>query len=200
MCYMNNIDIMSILLTVGTAFLGFAVSFVQYIISRINEKKKTEIKYIINSNSSNVNYKNISVNDNIENTTVEENYLNRLLESYHNQALQQASIQFWFSIIASVLGFAFIFVIIFFEENKTWYEYVLKTLPGAIVEIISVLFINQARETRERATNLFKELNYDSKIEKSVEIVDTIDNSDIKSDVKAKIALHIIGINDNDNR
>lgn len=197
---MNNIDIMSILLTVGTAFLGFAVSFVQYIISRINEKKKTEIKYIINSNSSNVNYKNISVNDNIENTTVEENYLNRLLESYHNQALQQASIQFWFSIIASVLGFAFIFVIIFFEENKTWYEYVLKTLPGAIVEIISVLFINQARETRERATNLFKELNYDSKIEKSVEIVDTIDNSDIKSDVKAKIALHIIGINDNDNR
>lgn len=110
--------------------------------------------------------------------------------------LQQASIQFWFSIIASVLGFAFIFIIIFFEENKTWYEYILRSLPGAIVEVISVLFINQARETRERATNLFKELNYDNKIERSVDIANAIDNVDIKSDVKAKIALYIIGMND----
>lgn len=192
----NNIDIMSILLTAGTAFFGVVVSFVQYIISRKNEKKEIEIKYNVKNISSNENTKSGAINNNIENPNIEENYLQRLLESYHNQALQQASIQFWFSIIASVLGFVFIFIIIFFEENKTWYEYILKSLPGAIVEVISVLFINQARETRERATNLFKELNYDNKIEKSVDIADTIDNSDVKSDVKAKIALHIIGMND----
>lgn len=191
----NNIDIMSILLTAGTAFFGVVVSFVQYIISRKSEKKEIEIKYNVKNISSNENTKSGAIN-NIENPNIEENYLQRLLESYHNQALQQASIQFWFSIIASVLGFVFIFIIIFFEENKTWYEYILKSLPGAIVEVISVLFINQARETRERATNLFKELNYDNKIEKSVDIADTIDNSDVKSDVKAKIALHIIGMND----
>lgn len=189
----NNIVIISILLTVGTAVLGIIVSFVQYIISRKIEKKEIEIKYNINKN---MNSNENSVNEKIENPIIEENYLHRLLESYHDQALQQASIQFWFSIIASVLGFVFIFVMIIFEENKTWYEYILKTLPGAIVEMISVLFINQAKETRERATNLFEELNYDNKIEKSADIADTIDNADIKSNVKAKIALHIIGMND----
>lgn len=189
----NNIVIISILLTVGTAVLGIIVSFVQYIISRKIEKKEIEIKYNINKN---MNSNENPVNEKIENPIIEENYLHRLLESYHDQALQQASIQFWFSIIASVLGFVFIFVMIIFEENKTWYEYILKTLPGAIVEMISVLFINQAKETRERATNLFEELNYDNKIEKSADIADTIDNADIKSNVKAKIALHIIGMND----
>lgn len=193
---MNNIDIISIILTVGTGLLGVAASVVQYINSRINEKKEIEIKYNIKKIASNENSKNGTINNIPKNSNVEENYLHRLLESYHNQALQQASIQFWFSIIASVLGFIFIFIIIFFEENKTWYEYILKTLPGAIVEVISILFINQARETRERATNLFKELNYDNKIEKSVDIANTIDNADVKSDVKAKIALHIIGMND----
>ncbi len=189
----NNIVIISILLTVGTAVLGIIVSFVQYIISRKIEKKEIEIKYNINKN---MNSNENPVNEKIENPIIEENYLHRLLESYHDQALQQASIQFWFSILASVLGFVFIFVMIIFEENKTWYEYILKTLPGAIVEMISVLFINQAKETRERATNLFEELNYDNKIEKSADIADTIDNADIKSNVKAKIALHIIGMND----
>lgn len=90
-------------------------------------------------------------------------------------------------------------MIIFLEENNIWYEYILKTFPGVIVEIISALFISQAKETRERATNLFEELNYDNKIEKSVDITDAIENNDVKSAVKAKIALHIIGINDNNN-
>ena len=197
---MDNIHIISIILTVGTGFLGVVVLFGQYINSRINEKKEIKIKYSIKNGSSNENSKNGTVNDSIEELYNEKNYLHRLLESYHNQALQQSSIQFWFSIIASVLGFAFIFFIIFVEENQTWYEYILKSLPGAIVEVISALFINQARETRERATNLFTELNYDNKIEKSVDIANTIDNNDVRSDVKAKIALHIIGMDDNDSK
>lgn len=196
---MNHIELMSVLLTAGTAFLGVATLFIQYLISRMNEKKETEIKYGIKTIHSGEHFKTGTVNENTENSNDEENYLQRLLESYHSQALQQASIQFWFSVIASVLGLVFIFTIIFFEENTTWYEYILKTFPGVIVEVISVLFINQAKETRERATNLFKELNYDSKIEKSVAIADTIENEDMKSNVKAKIALYIIGINDNNN-
>lgn len=199
---MKNIDIMSLILTVGTGFLGVAVSVVQYIISRRRDEKEVEIKYNIRdiNSSLHVNSKNVKVNDNVKIIDVKEDYLHRLLESYHNQALQQANIQFWFSIFASVLGFSFIFLIVFLEKDKTWYEYILKTLPGVIVEVISVLFISQARETRERATNLFKELNYDNKIEKSVDIANTIDNNDVKSDVKAKIALHIIGMNDNGNK
>lgn len=199
---MNNMDIMSIILTVGTGLLGVAVTFVQYIISRTSEKKEIEIKYNIrNTNSSlHEDLKNGNANDNADSSDIKDDYVHTLLESYHNQAIQQANIQFWFSIIASIVGFAFIFMIIFLEENNVWYEYILKTFPGVIVEVISALFISQAKETRERATNLFEELNYDNKIDKSVDIADTIENNDVKSEVKAKIALHIIGINDNNDK
>lgn len=199
---MNNIDIMSIILTVGTGLLGVAVTFVQYIISRRSETKEIEIKYNIrNTNSSlHEDLKNGNANDNADSSDIKDDYVHTLLESYHNQAIQQANIQFWFSIIASIVGFAFIFMIIFLEENNVWYEYILKTFPGVIVEVISALFISQAKETRERATNLFEELNYDNKIDKSVDIADTIENNDVKSEVKAKIALHIIGINDNNDK
>lgn len=199
---MNNIDIMSIILTVGTGLLGVAVTFVQYIISRRSETKEIEIKYNIrNTNSSlHEDLKNGNANDNADSSDIKDDYVHTLLESYHNQAIQQANIQFWFSIIASIVGFAFIFMIIFLEENNVWYEYILKTFPGVIVEVISALFISQAKETRERATNLFEEINYDNKIDKSVDIADTIENNDVKSEVKAKIALHIIGINDNNDK
>lgn len=199
---MNNMDIMSIILTVGTGLLGVAVTFVQYIISRRSETKEIEIKYNIrNTNSSlHEDLKDGNSNDNADSSDIKDDYVHTLLESYHNQAIQQANIQFWFSIIASIVGFAFIFMIIFLEENNVWYEYILKTFPGVIVEVISALFISQAKETRERATNLFEELNYDNKIDKSVDIADTIENNDVKSEVKAKIALHIIGINDNNDK
>lgn len=72
----NNIVIISILLTVGTAVLGIIVSFVQYIISRKIEKKEIEIKYNINKN---MNSNENPVNEKIENPIIEENYLHRLL-------------------------------------------------------------------------------------------------------------------------
>jgi len=197
---MKNTDMISIVLTVGTGILGVVMLYIQYIINKRSEKKETEIKY----NSKNVNsipdqsIKDDYPDDNKETSGITEDYLHILLESYHTQALQQANTQFWFSIVASTLGFVFIFAIIFLEEDRTWYEYILKTFPGVIVQIISALFITQAKETRERATELFKELNYDNKIGKSVEIADTIENNDIKSDIKAKIALHIIGMDNKD--
>lgn len=193
---MKNIDVISIILTVCTGILVLVVSYVQYIISKTSEKKEKEIKHNIkNNNSSLFKYTKIGkMNNNVETPGIKEDDLHRLLESYHNQTLQQANIQFWFSIVTSVLGFAFIFVIIFWGEDKTWYEYILRILPGSIIEMISVLFISQARETRDRATNFFMELNYDRKIEKSIEIADSIERDEIRADVKAKIALHIIGI------
>lgn len=124
-------------------------------------------------------------------------FLYKLLNLHHKQALQQSNIQFWFSILASVIGFMLIVLMIFITNNNEWYDYIFKMLPGAIIEIVSVLFINQARETRDRATKFFTELNYEMQISKSVEIADTIENEEIRSDVKSKIALRIIGIDKN---
>ncbi len=127
---------------------------------------------------------------------VENNTLNELLKEHHRQALEHASVQFWLSIFMSLIGFFYMIIMITTISNVQWYEYILKALPGTIIEVVSVLFINQARETRERATEFFKELNYEKQIERSVGITDTIENKDIQASVKSKIALHIIGIND----
>ena len=120
----------------------------------------------------------------------------KLLEMHHQQALQQSKVQFWFSILASVIGFLTIIISVFFFLNNNWYDYVLKSIPGIVIEAASVLFFNQARETRDRAAKFFKQLNYEKQIAKSVAIADSINSEEVKSRVKSLIALRIIGIND----
>lgn len=131
-----------------------------------------------------------------DNKLNEDNSLYKFLESHHRQALQQSSVQFWFSIFAASIGFIFIIVMICTSSGNEWYEIIVKILPGAIIDAISVLFFNQAHETRERAAEFFKELTYDKQVAKSVAIADAIEDKAIKATVQARIALHIAGLKD----
>ena len=185
------VDFLSVFISLLISVLSFAMSCILYKIRKGNEEKQLEIKYDLDKLFS---IKKDSKIDGEKNINIEGSYLYKLLELHHNQALQQANIQFWFSIFAAILGFVLIIVIIMFGRSETWYENIIKATPGVIIEVVSVLFISQARETRDRATNFFMELNYDRKIEKSMEIADSIERDEIRADVKAKIALHIIGI------
>lgn len=195
---MGMMEMLSVILALAMGILTVAVLYVQNLISTRNEGRGLLLKYnqkklcsAMYEDAGEGQEKNGQAY--LDNT---ENELLKILEAYHNQAIKQADIQFWFSIIAAVLGFALISVVIIWGEGETWYENVLQSLPGTIVEIISVLFIKQAKATRERATELFRELNYDNKIEMSIGIADSIDNADTKSEIKAKIALHIIDLDD----
>lgn len=164
----------------------------QDIIEQVNKEEKNDqqiVDKIINLNISNHLIKN--------DLNIEDKFIHKLLNLHHEQALQQSNIQFWFSIVASIVGFIFIILIILISESNEWYDYIFKIFPGTIIEVVSVLFINQARETRDKATKFFTELNFQIQIEKSVEIADTIENEEIRSDVKSKIALHIIGFDKN---
>lgn len=122
--------------------------------------------------------------------------IEELIRSHHEQALSQASIQFWTSLIASIVGFLFIIFMMIFANNEQWYEYVLKVLPGAIIETVSYLFYKQASETRNRASDFLNRLRNDEQISRSIVIADSINNEELKSLIKAKVALHICGIND----
>ena len=119
-----------------------------------------------------------------------------LIRSHHEQALAQASIQFWSSLIASIIGFVFIVLMILFANNSQWYEYILKVIPGVIIEAVSYLFFKQSSETRARASDFLNRLRNDEQISKSITIADSIGNDELKSLIKAKIALHICGINE----
>lgn len=93
-------------------------------------------------------------------------------------------------------AFLFIILMIVFANNSHWYEYVLKVLPGAIIETVSYLFFKQSSETRNRASDFLNRLRNDEQISKSIVIADSINNEELKSLIKAKIALHICGINE----
>lgn len=129
-----------------------------------------------------------------ENT--KDNVIEELIRGHHEQALSQASIQFWSSLAASIIGFVFIMLMILFANNSQWYEYILNVLPGVIIEVVSYLFFKQSSETRNRASDFLNRLRNDEQISKSIAIADSIGNDELKSLIKAKIALHICGINE----
>ena len=120
--------------------------------------------------------------------------LESLIQSHHEQALIQSKIQFWFSLIAAVVGFAFIIAMVIFSQSSHWYEYIVNILPGGIIEAVSVLFFSQSRETRERASDFLNRLREDRQYEKAISIIESIDNDDLKAKLKAEISLHLCGI------
>jgi hypothetical protein len=120
-----------------------------------------------------------------------------LLKKHHRQALRHADIQFWAGLLSAIVGFIFIIYMISSlqtTENTKWYEYVTGSLPGAIIAAVSGLFFKQAQETRDRGTDFFKQLNYQKQVIKSVTIAESIKGNALQDQVKAQIALRIIGL------
>jgi len=182
-----------------TTFVSVFVVYLNAVVKRKNSEKESQAKKIAAKQDLPV-AENMIVNMQYNGNSSE---LNDLLEAYHQQALQQSQVQFWFSLASSVVGFVFIVVMVAITvaaEKASWYEYLVKTAPGAIMEAVSVLFLAQARETRDRATDFFKELNYERQISKSVEIADSISEPSVQDSIKAKIALHIINLKEPDEK
>ncbi len=120
-------------------------------------------------------------------------FVSELVNGYHQQALSQARIQFWFSVVAATVGFAYILVAAT-RANDGTLAIVLNSLPGVVIDAVAFLFFKQAEQTRERATALYDRLRQDSQVEGAREMVESIDDIQIRSLVKAQIALHMSGL------
>lgn len=127
-------------------------------------------------------------------TTQLSDNVDQLIEEHHRQALKQATIQFWFSLISAVIGFIIIIIIIFIANSTLWYEYTLKLIPGLIIEAVSALFFSQSKHTRETSSDFLNRLREDRRYVKSISIVETITDEKLKSGVKAKIALRMSNV------
>ncbi len=117
----------------------------------------------------------------------------QLINNYHEQALSQARIQFWFSVIAATIGFCWILyggTMIQPDKLAT----VSKTFPGVVLDAVAFLFFRQAAETRQRATELYDRLRRDKQLAESSAIVDSIEDVRLRSAVKAQLALHMSGL------
>lgn len=117
-----------------------------------------------------------------------------LINSYHRQALRQASIQFWFSLVAAVLGFIIILYAFISASEKNAMEVTITAASGAIIDLIAALFFKQAEQTRSRATELYDRLRVDNQRTIAIDLINSIDNVDLRSVVKAQLALKMGGV------
>lgn len=129
-------------------------------------------------------------------STVPSMAVENLINTYHEQALSQAKMQFWFSIIAASVGFAWILVAAS-DIRADNFMTISKTLPGMVIDAVAFLFFRQASETRQRATELYDRLRKDKLMTESVKLVASIEDLKVRSAVKAQIALHMSGLEPN---
>jgi hypothetical protein len=119
-----------------------------------------------------------------------------LISGYHEQALSQARAQFWFSVVAATVGFAWI-LYAGTDINAENLASATKILPGVVMDAVAFLFFKQASETRQRATDLYDRLRRDKQMAESVSLVSSIEDVRVRSAVKAQIALHMSGMQPN---
>lgn len=189
-----------------SSIFDFAISNGAWLFSGVGLSAITLIySIIINSNfdKQNQDSKNlaekiakIAVETDAESKTdaIKPDLIENLVNTYHRQALSQASIQFYFSVIAATSGFALIIFMVLTKNGSSDVEIILKSLPGAAISSVSGLFFKQASETRQRATELYDRLRNDKQVKEAISLVNTIDDISVKSIIKAQIALNMSGI------
>ncbi|MBL7183085.1 MAG: hypothetical protein ISS50_01405 [Anaerolineae bacterium] len=116
-----------------------------------------------------------------------------LIRSYHKQALDQAKVQFWVSVAGAMIGFLWI-IYSAIGIDLAHIGTILKVLPGVVMDTAAFLFFQQARETRQRATELYDRLRSDSERSQAVALVESIEDERVRSVVKAQISLHMAGL------
>ena len=79
----------------------------------------------------------------------------------------------------------------FSAENWTT---ILNILPGVVIDAVALLFLRQAEQTRQRATELYDRLRSDNQTIMAKDLLSTIEDSKIKSIAQAQIALHLSGV------
>jgi LytS/YehU family sensor histidine kinase len=98
-----------------------------------------------------------------------------LVTNYHQQALSQARVQFWFSIVAATVGFLYIMFAALTIDTKELINYT-KVLPGVVMDAIAALFFRQAEQTRQRATELYDRLRKDRQMMRAESVVESIED------------------------
>ncbi len=118
-----------------------------------------------------------------------------LVDSYQRQALGQARFQYWLSATAAIAGFVLIIYLALASPSGDPLQTVLKFTPGAIIEAAAGLFFTQARETRQRATDLYDRLRTDTLQTKALLLVESITDNNMRNTIKAQLVLHMVGMN-----
>ena len=114
-------------------------------------------------------------------------------QSYHIQGLNQAKWGFWLSVVGAIGGFIIIVISIFLLIDGATTS-IITLAAGTVVETISILFFTISNKASERVSNSFDKLRVDSNIVNSIELSKSIEDSNIRDELKVKLSLYLIGI------
>ena len=124
-------------------------------------------------------------------TLLEKSNTIQIKENYYSQGLKQAKIGFYFGLIGSTIGLLVIIVFLVFAEDKLW-----GTCLGVITEAVSLLIFKISDDALERMGKFFDKLSKDSNIIKSIELSKSIKKDDTRDELRIKLALFLVGMNE----
>jgi hypothetical protein len=115
-----------------------------------------------------------------------------LLRSYHCQAISQAKLLFWFSMVAATVGLVILSYAMIMSSHMYELQLLLRSFSGTVIEIMAGLFFRQAREVRQRATALFDRLRIDKQQTDAITLAESITDAKVQSLVKAYLAIAMV--------
>ena len=124
-------------------------------------------------------------------TLVEKSNTIQIKENYYRQGLKQAKIGFYFGLIGSTIGLLVIIGFLVFADDKLW-----GTCLGVITEAVSLLIFKISDDALERMGKFFDKLSKDSNIIKSIELSKSIKKDDTRDELRIKLALFLVGMNE----
>jgi len=106
---------------------------------------------------------------------------------YHQQAINQSTILFYLSVLASVGGFSLIAYAAIVSVGADSLQLTLRAIPGSIFECLAILFFKQSARLRRRATDLYDRLRSDQKHMSVLALIESIDNPQLRNLIKAQV-------------
>ena len=114
---------------------------------------------------------------------------------YHDQRLGQSKWAFWLSFFGSIAGFIVIvasLLIGLYTKNTGW----IGVVGGAVTECVSVLFYALSNQANKKISEFYQELTKENNINHSIDLVQKVNDKNIKDDILSKLSLHLAGISD----
>lgn len=113
-------------------------------------------------------------------------------QDYHIQGLRQAKLSFRFSLISAIIGFCVIIYSAFIIKDKA----TIGIVAGGIIEAVSALFFYMYKSSNKMMIDFFEKLRKDSNTITAVDLSKSINNTSVQDELKVKLALHLIGVNE----